>query len=69
MPTRCSCPGSFRKGTVSSQTRRWSEGDSNSWSHPERLRSEGASHRPPFNRLDEFAPGSSLEKSGSELAL
>jgi hypothetical protein len=33
-------------------TPRWSKGDSNSWSHPERQRSEGASHRPPFNSLD-----------------
>jgi hypothetical protein len=27
-------------------------GDSNSWSHSERQRSEGASRRPPFNSLD-----------------
>jgi hypothetical protein len=26
----------------SHKTRRWSKGDSNSWSHPERQRSEGA---------------------------
>jgi hypothetical protein len=28
-------------------TRRWSKGDSNSWSHPERQRSEGATWVPP----------------------
>jgi hypothetical protein len=36
----------------SQKTLRWSKGDSNSWSHPERQRSEGASDRPPFNSLD-----------------
>ena len=39
-------------GPSSHQTLCWSKGDSNLWSHPERQRSEEASHRPPFNSLD-----------------
>ena len=32
-------------------TRRWRKGDSNSWSHPERQRSEGATWVPPLSRF------------------
>ena len=33
---------SSQGGTGGSQTRRWRKADSNSWSHPERQRSEGS---------------------------
>ena len=40
------------RGTESLQTPRWSKGDSNSWSHPERQRSEGATWVPPLLKSD-----------------
>src|ERR1700751_3675916 len=45
-------PRAGPRGPSSQWTLSWSKGDSNSWSHPERQRSEGASHRPPFDSLD-----------------
>jgi hypothetical protein len=41
--------------TGSQVTRRWSKGDSNSWSHPERQRSEGATWVPPLLPVSESA--------------
>ena len=43
-------------GTESLRTRRWSKGDSNSWSHPERQRSERATWVPPLLPVSESRP-------------
>jgi hypothetical protein len=52
MPPKCGAFPLQPRRSPRRQTACWSKGDSNSWSHPERQRSEGASHRPPFNSLD-----------------
>jgi hypothetical protein len=44
-------------------THRWSKGDSNSWSHPERQRSEGATWVPPLLPVSESRPPEKRERS------
>ena len=50
-------------GTDGSQTPRWSKGDSNSWSHPERQRSEGATWVPPLLPVSESRPPEKRQRS------
>ena len=51
------------EGTESLRTRRWSKGDSNSWSHPERERSEGATWVPPLLPVSESRPPEKRQRS------
>jgi hypothetical protein len=56
MPPKCEAFRLQPRSSPSRQTGCWSKGDSNSWSHPERQRSEGATWVPPPLPVSESRP-------------
>src|SRR5271168_754260 len=55
--------GTLEPGPSSQLTLCWSKGDSNSWSHPERQRSEGATWVPPLLPVSESRPPEKRQRS------
>ena len=62
-PPKCGAFRLQRRGSRLRQTGCWSKGDSNSWSHPERQRSEGATWVPPLLPVSESRPPEKRQRS------